>query len=250
MKGGFKSAVADGEVLSRAWMGVFAFTGDNPDIAMLDDTIVCEIHEEGMRMICSDGVMVAKTWVPFGRNGSGEPPIEELPEDEFVVSDMSGRGGALMSHVARVTKGENGDVVDLKLSKERIPQKHPALTPEMESIALVIELANSERVTLPIIASGWQGWRRSFMTDEGEVEDDGRRYLWLPASQQKRLSACCGALKATGVEMKMTPVRVRFSVESEIEDVPEITGVFALNRNSPTPTTAEEEEKTDDADAF
>lgn len=186
--------------LSRAWHAVACASIRFDHRPVLDRTIVVEQYRRGIRLVATDGVLFATTFVPEceHRDALGDaPPLEEEPIGAAVLVDEHGRGRSLMAHLAALVKAakKDGDPVGPAVVLSVAVIDDGAL-PGFEARSATIELLGAERLRLPVYeGTGFPAWR-SLLTGR---RDAPTAAVSLAAESYARLAKIA---KAAGVDLR------------------------------------------------
>lgn len=148
--------------LSKGWRSVaLARSGDKARPALTG--IHVESHDAGIRVVATDSYMMLSAWIPnveAERDFEPEPTIDAAPVATTTVLDPHGRGLGLLAHAAKLHQDDEIDEIRIQLGVSLSDESDAKPFDGMEVTWCVIEVADRERVKLPIYEGEFPQWRR------------------------------------------------------------------------------------------
>lgn len=163
----------DSNEFAVGWLSVALASSTDKERPALCRTVFVEQFSTGVRLVATDSYLILRCWVPAeGHYLDQEPAIDEAPLTTAVVIDPDGRGKGLLRHArqlwARATK-ENGTDEPTEISldlgvviAEPDDTEGQASFVGMEARWAVLDIADTERVKLPLYEGTFPTWRSLF----------------------------------------------------------------------------------------
>lgn len=163
----------DSNELAVGWLSVALASSTDKERPALCRTMFVEQFSTGIRLVATDSYLILRCWVPAeGHDLDPEPRIEEAPLTTAVVIDPDGRGKSLLRH-ARTLWGRAMDDIDpeapteVNLDLGVVIAEHDdtegqAAFAGMEARWAVLDVADTERVKLPLYEGVFPTWRTLF----------------------------------------------------------------------------------------
>lgn len=155
--------VIDSWVLSHAWLNAWQATGDDDIQLELYKTILVEVFDHGVQLICCDGRLVLGTFAPVVDTWAPHPEPSDAPLDSYVVMDHGQRGVALLKYVMREARDaikNDYPIPELEVSVVTAERpSEPTLGAELDRLYVVIE-TERERVAMTVFGGEFPNWRK------------------------------------------------------------------------------------------
>lgn len=151
-----------------AWRGAIAAAAKDDERPALDRTVFVETYRHGVRFTSTDSFVISSTVTATTEDGY--PTLDEKPDVELLAADPDGRATALAGYAAKVAARAEKNGMDPPLvqlsTRTADDDGQPALTPDLAVEELVIDLEGHDVVAIPIIETGFPGYRSILVTDK------------------------------------------------------------------------------------
>lgn len=152
--------------LARGWLSVAHASSKDKDRPALNRTLSLEQHPGGLRITATDSYMILTTFVPaVDHDATDEPGPDEAPLDAAVAIDADGRGAGLFTFLTKLAaqydeRGDQMPHVSVRLNvRNRSGDIGGSTLPGLAQLAVVLEVADLERVELPVFEGEFPRWQ-------------------------------------------------------------------------------------------
>lgn len=157
--------------LAVAWINTFLATSQEESRPILCRTLSLEFFDNGVQLICTDGTVLIRSWVPRGE-GFRWPAHRSKPNATVLVRDPDGFGLAFMRALVRVTGEDEHEGEEIALTVQLQDEDASlALGAAFMSKRLVLRSCG-QRIDLQLSEEKYPGWRHlAFGVDDAERVD-------------------------------------------------------------------------------
>lgn len=154
----------DAHRLAVGWMSTALASSTDKEVSALHNTVCVEWYDDGVRLVATDSYMLMRAWLPFhGREyDAPEPdPVLVNPIMQAVARDTHGRARSLFAHVYNLTSGEDALTLEAEVHVGPAvldPDRAPLTLAHMDERAVVIDVADQERLVLPLFDGAYPAW--------------------------------------------------------------------------------------------
>lgn len=150
-------------LLAKAWLSVAFAAGSDPDVPVLNRTVLIERFTSGLRFVATDRYMLLTAFVPNVDCEDVVEPDESMTPDETAIAiDLDGRGKGLLGYLLRQARKAEKDGNPPILVSVELNVADDSDTPTLaglESRYVRIEYETQERVQLEIYGAVYPDWR-------------------------------------------------------------------------------------------
>ena len=161
--------------LARAWQAAQIAASNDDARPMLCRSALVEVFwGHGLRLVSTDTYILVRAWVSLDPEGGYlEPPVDEEPDETFIVADPDHRGLGLLKYIHSLYRKELDEtaVPMVTITKCRAVPDDQGVFEGLESEALHIDWPEHEEVILPILEGDFPVWRHLVDDERTEATD-------------------------------------------------------------------------------
>jgi hypothetical protein len=199
--------------LAKAWQAAQIAAADEEGRSILHRSALVEVFwDHGLRLISTDSYILVRAWVSLDPEGGYlEPPVDEEPDEVFVVSDPDHRGLGLLKYIQKLYRKELDEtaVPMVTISKRRAVPDDQGVFEGLEAEALHIDWPEHEEVILPILEGEFPVWRHLVNDKMTEATDTISFYATHPRRSGEARRALQGPIDRLDVEREAGRDRLR-----------------------------------------
>jgi len=165
----------DAGVLATAWLSVALASGKDPELPVLNKTVLIEEHTQGLRLIATDRYVALRAFVPtLDHKPFDEPSLDEVPGAAVIAMDLDGRARGLLGYLlgrAKYAAKEGLPPVEVSVALNVADDGDEPTLEGMERRYVRFDYESQERLQLDIYGGTYPDWRSLFAGVTHETTD-------------------------------------------------------------------------------
>jgi hypothetical protein len=153
----------DASMLATAWLSVALASGRDPDVPVLNRTILVEQFPQGLRFVATDRYVLLRAFAPnIDHKPTDEPGIDEAPDEFAVAMDLDGRAKGLLGYLlglARHAAKEGLPTVEVGVTLNATDEADEPTLAGLERRYVRFDYQAQERLQLDTYGGDFPEWR-------------------------------------------------------------------------------------------